>query len=137
ETLVKEFHPLTDKTITTELDGRKVSADAAGWRVVGPSSGSFPHYTDSTAPRYRLFEVPKVDVRGYRVTVRCKVRSEQIYWARLYLRDRAKYEPELFIAKGPRIEGGTEWTDYEVSSPFTLTESSVEGIGIDVSVEGP
>src|SRR5262249_10106011 len=120
ETVLVKFTPDL-KPITTEIDGRKVTTDKDGWRI--ENSGSFGASESTSSPRVRLFETPKAESAGYKDTFRAKVRSEKIGWARFCLRDRDKFDAPGFFESGNRIEGSTNWTDYEFSCVFLLDET--------------
>jgi uncharacterized protein (TIGR03067 family) len=129
EVILKRFSPMGDKPITTEVRGITIKpGELDEWKVFNLNTLA----SESDGPRVRLFDLKRPDVLGQQVTVRCKVRSDKVEWARVYLRKGE--EPSVFDTKGRKIEGTTNWADYEFSFSFGLNLDLPERLGVDVAL---
>ncbi|HLW67657.1 MAG TPA: protein kinase [Gemmataceae bacterium] len=126
ETVLFRFTP-DQKPITTELGFIIVKAEKDGWLLSNGMPGSID---DNLGPRVHLFDLAKPDVAGHRVTIRCKIRSEKVTWARLYLRDESDISQ---LAAGRKVEGTTNWTEYEFSEDCPLNFHP-ERLGVDAGL---
>jgi uncharacterized protein (TIGR03067 family) len=127
ESILFRFTP-DQKPITTELLFKTIKPEKDGWQIAdGSSGGSVEH----GGPHLRLFELAKPEVAGRRVTVRCKIRSEKVSWAHLYLRGD---QDDPWLTLGRKIEGTTNWTDYEFSYEPGL-RGQLDRLGVDASLD--
>ncbi|MFL5340639.1 MAG: protein kinase domain-containing protein [Gemmataceae bacterium] len=110
--MLKKFDPKTDKPITSEIGGRKVTVEGDEWKI--EKSGTPELGSENNTPRVRLFElIHSPGVQG-RLFLRFKARTEKVNPAFLELRTQwiGDHGQE---AKSKQILGSTNWTDYEVA----------------------
>jgi serine/threonine-protein kinase len=125
EAVLFRFGP-DQKPITTEIAFMTIKPDKDAWCV---ANGTTAVVTENDGPRLRLFELAKPDLAGYLVTVRCKVRSDKVTWAHLYLRGDSD---GTWLTMGRKVEGSTNWTDYEFTYDVRL--SPPERISVEVGL---
>jgi uncharacterized protein (TIGR03067 family) len=112
EVVLKKFDPKTDKPVTKEVSSRKVTVENDEWKIelLGLNDlGSL----DQVA-RVHLFEMPGPASEPSRVTLRFKVKTEDVFDARFELHLRYPNIDDM-VFKGRRIEGSTNWTVHEIS----------------------
>jgi tRNA A-37 threonylcarbamoyl transferase component Bud32 len=126
ETLLFRFTP-DQKPITTEIGSVHIKPEMDGWHITNATTSAIP-IPENDSPRIRLFELAKPDVAGQHVAIRCKIRSEKVTWAHLYLRDDRDW-----LRTGRKVEGTTNWTEYEFSFDCALNFHP-ERLGVDAGL---
>jgi hypothetical protein len=114
EFVIKRFDPKSDKPVTREALGSKITEDEGGWRIDHGAVSNLPQPSLEASPLLLLFEVKGAKIAGCRVTMRAQVKTEAkdpFSQACLEI-DTAN----AGVAKmGPIRNGSTNWSPYEIT----------------------